>query len=194
MRTHIASVLADTDFSSSGPAIDAAASMAFPRRWLVYRDRAPLGSSTMQHLRTFLGSSRTARSLCAVIAVMAVWNLGCVGFQPLFAGMMGPAARAGMDCDAEGMLVAPATPTRTDQSVSTGGVDRAGSVISAASTDHAAVGHSVSCGCQSCHAPPSGLQAAAVDGASFPLARALNPVTPPCANRAPLVPPPQAVL
>jgi hypothetical protein len=148
----------------------------------------------MHQLRRFLRSSRTARSLCAVIAVMAVWNLGCVGFQPLFAGMIDTAGSAGMDCDAEGMLVAPAAPSRVGQSVNAGGVERIGSAISDASIDHGAVGHSVSCGCQSCHAPPSGLQAVAADGASLPLARALNPVTPPSASRAPLVPPPQAAL
>jgi hypothetical protein len=148
----------------------------------------------MQHLRRFLRSSCIARSLCAVIAVMSVWNLGCIGFQPLVAGMLGTAASAGMDCDAEGMLVAPSTPTRAHPSVNTGGVDRVSSVISAASTDHSAAGHSVSCDCASCHAPPSDLHAVALDGASFPLARALDPVTPPSASRAPLVPPPQAAL
>jgi hypothetical protein len=149
----------------------------------------------MHRLRRILRSSRTARALVALIAVMAVWNLGCIGFQPLFVRMVGSAASMGMVCDTEGMLVAP---TKASQPVAsantTGGVDRTGSAIAAAPNDHGTAGHAVSCGCQSCSAPPSALQGMAAHAASVPLARALTPVTPPSTSRAPLVPPPQAVL
>jgi hypothetical protein len=148
----------------------------------------------MLRLRCFLRASRSSRALFAFVAVMAVWNLGCVGFQPLLARMIGPAASMGMDCDAEGMLVLPTTATRTDQSVSSDKVDPTISAIAAAPTDHGVAGHAVSCGCQSCHAPPSALHFVATDRASVPLARARTPVTPPSTSRAPLVPPPQAVL
>jgi hypothetical protein len=184
------SLLARCQFTCAGSGL-----RFFPPGWLVYRNRAPLGSRIMHHLRCFLRASRTARAAFAFIAVMAVWNLGCIGFQPLLVRMIGSAASMGMECDAEGMLVVPTTASQPDASASaTGGVDRAGSVIAAAPSDHGAAGHPVSCGCQSCHAPPSALQAIAVDGASVPLARALTPATPPSISRAPLVPPPQAVL
>lgn len=156
----------------------------------------------MHRLRCFLRSSRTSRALFAFIAVMAVWNLGCVGFQPLFVRMIGASASMGMVCDAEGML---APPTATSDSTSTStastapsmqmaGVDRVGSTVAATPADHGAAGHAVNCGCQSCHAPPSALQVVAARGPSMPLVRPGAPVTPPSTIRAPLVPPPQAVL
>jgi hypothetical protein len=150
--------------------------------------------STMLRFRSLCRSSRAARAVCAFIAVMAIWNLGCVGFQPLLARMIRPAASMGMDCDAEGMLVAPVTPSRPSPSMNAGGVDRTSSEIVSAPADTGTAGHAVNCGCQSCHAPPSTLQAVEVNGASVPLARALTPLTPPSTSRAPLVPPPQAVL
>ena len=149
----------------------------------------------MHHLRCFLRSSRAARALVAFIAVMAVWNLGCVGFQPLLVHMVGSAASMGMVCDAEGLLAVPTTVSRPNASMNmTGGVDRTGSANATAQTDHGAAGHSVSCGCQSCHAPPSALQVVAADGGSVPLAHTRPPVTPSSTAGAPLLPPPQAVL
>jgi hypothetical protein len=148
----------------------------------------------MKYLRSFLRSSRTFRGLFAVVGVMAVWNLGCVGFQPLFAGMMGSAASMGMNCDAEGMLVAPAAPSHSGPSMTTGEVDPTRFVIAAAQGDHGAAGPPVSCGCQSCSAPPSALQVVTTECGAIPLAGALTPVTPLSTSRAPLVPPPQSVL
>jgi hypothetical protein len=52
----------------------------------------------------------------------------------------------------------------------------------------------MNCGCQSCCAPPSALEFLAADNATVPLARIDNPVTPLSVSRAPLVPPPQAIL
>jgi hypothetical protein len=148
----------------------------------------------MKRLRSFLRSSRISRGLFSIVGVMAIWNLGCVGFQPLFAGMTGSAASMGMNCDSEGMLVAPAALSRPGTSMTAGQIDRTGSVISDAPTDRGSAGHSVSCGCQSCHAPPSALQVVAEVSASVPLAGIRAPVSPPSTNRTPLVPPPQAVL
>jgi hypothetical protein len=166
-------------------------------RLTVNRDRPPLGSSIMLHMRSLLRSSRSSRALCAFIAMMAIWNLGCVGFQPLLVHMIGSSASMGMVCDVEGMLAAPtAAPraTNTDASVAIAGLDRADVTVAAAPLDHGAAGHSVSCGCQSCHAPPSALQVVAAAGVSMPLARTRTPVAPPNTIRAPLVPPPQAVI
>ncbi len=158
-----------------------------------------LRSITMHRLRCFLRSSRISRSLFAFIAVMAVWNLGCVGFQPMLVRLNGSSASAGMVCDAEGMIAAPTVASRstsasTDSSVRNAGSDRASATVATPPTDRGAAGHPASTGCQSCHAPPSAPQLLAANGASVPLARTRAPVTPPSTIRAPLVPPPQGDL
>lgn len=147
----------------------------------------------MHRLRTFLRSSRKSRALFAFIGVMAIWNLGCVGFQPLLVRMIGSAASMGMVCDAEGMLAAP-TASQSEQVVKKADFGQSSAAIAAVPADHGTAGHSVSCGCQSCHAPPSAPQAIAAERAPAPLAGTSSPVAPPSTVRAPLVPPPQAVL
>jgi hypothetical protein len=153
----------------------------------------------MHYLRSRLRSSRISRALLALVAVMAIWNLGCVGFQPLLVRMIGSAASMGMVCDVEGMLAAPTAQSRpassaTEASVVMSGVDRLGAAVAAAPAEGGAAGHAVSCGCQSCTAPPSALPILGADSALMPLARTRTPVTPPNITRAPLVPPPQAVI
>jgi hypothetical protein len=147
----------------------------------------------MHHLRTFLRSSRSSRVLFAFIGIMAIWNLGCVGFQPLLVSAMGSAASMGMVCDAEGMLALP-TSSQSEQVQKKSDIDRGVAVLSAVPDDHGAAGHAVNCGCQSCHAPPSMLQAVAAERAPLPLIRSSAPIAPPSTIRAPLVPPPQAAL
>lgn len=147
----------------------------------------------MHRLRSFLRSSPSSRALVAFIGVMAVWNLGCVGFQPLLVRMIGSAASMGMVCDAEGMLAVPTSP-QSDQEERNAAVAESVAAVTAVPADHGTAGHSVSCGCQSCHAPPSALQDIPTERASVPLALTSAPVAPPSTVRAPLVPPPQAVL
>jgi hypothetical protein len=145
----------------------------------------------MHRLRSYLRSSRSSRGLFAFIGIMAIWNLGCVGFQPLLVHMLG--STASMVCDAEGMLVAPTSP-QSDQAMEKVGSGRSNAVIAAVPVEHGAAGQSVSCGCQSCHAPPSVLPDIVAERASIPLARPGAPIAPPSTIRAPLVPPPQAAL
>lgn len=164
-----------------------------PIRSPVCRHHKPLGSRTMYRLRSFLRSSRSSRALFAIIGVLATWNLGCVGFQPLLVHMIGSAASMGMVCDAEGMLAA-ATSPHSDQVEQKTEIDRSSTAVAPVPADDDTAGHPVSCGCQSCHAPPSALEVIAAERASIPLARTSAPVAPPSTVRAPLVPPPQAVL
>lgn len=147
----------------------------------------------MHHLRSRLRSSRLSRTLVALLGVLAIWNLGCVGFQPLLVRALGSAGSMGMDCDAEGMLAAPSA-SPSDQVVKRADFARSSAVISSVPADHGTAGHPVNCGCQSCHAPPSALAVVAAERIAVPLARTTAPVAPPSTVRAPLVPPPQAVL
>jgi hypothetical protein len=153
----------------------------------------------MHHLRRLLRSSRASRALFAFIGVMTVWNLGCVGFQPLLGSMMGSSASAGVVCDAEGMLVTPTTASSQasvseESSVKPAVPTNVNSTVAAAPTDRDAAGQSMNCGCQSCCAPPSAPRILAVANVAVPLAPIGNHVTPPSISRTPLVPPPQAIL
>jgi len=153
----------------------------------------------MHHLRRLLRSSRICRALFAFIGVMAVWNLGCVGLQPLLVSMIGSSASIGVVCDAEGMLAVPtATPrlssASADSLVRTAAPSNVNATVAAAPSSRDAAGHSVNCGCQSCSAPPSALRTLAAVGATVPLAPIGNPGTPPSTSRTPLVPPPQGTL
>ena len=153
----------------------------------------------MHHLRRILRSSRASRALFACIGVMTVWNLGCVGFQPLLASMIGSSATMGVRCDAEGMLVAAtaaSVPTSVsgESSVKQAAPTSASATVVAAPADRGAAGQSMNCGCQSCCAPPSTMTMLAANDATVPLAAINKAVTPPSISRTPLVPPPQAVI
>jgi hypothetical protein len=113
--------------------------------------------------------------------------------------MIGSSASIGVVCDVEGMLVMPTTaspPASVSEasSVKPAAPASVNSTVAAAPADRDAAGHSMNCGCQSCCAPPSAVGFLAADKATVPLARIDNSVTPPSVSRAPLVPPPQAVL
>ena len=153
----------------------------------------------MQRLRRFLSSSRASRGLVGALALMTIWNLGCVGFQPLLASDVGSAADRGMTSEAEGMLVVPAhvSPTpgnRSDASMTTVGPERGVASISAPGANAGGSRHAAVCGCQSCHAPPSSLQSVDAPASLLPLAPALAIVVPPSTVRTPLDPPPQLAL
>jgi hypothetical protein len=133
------------------------------------------------------------------MGALTVWNLGCVGFQPLLGSMIGSSASIGVVCDVEGMLVMPTTASppasvSEESSVKPAAPTNVNSTVAAAPTDRDAARHSMNCGCQSCCAPPSALGFLTADNATVPLAPIDNPVTPPSISRAPLVPPPQAIL
>ena len=112
----------------------------------------------------------------AVIGLLTVWCLGCSGYDPLLAALLGD--------DVPAMTCASEINGATDVSNATVGQS---AIASAADSDRG-----TDCGCGSCHAPSPQLIALTQPVAPLPTLHRRVAEDAPTPSRTPLLPPPKA--
>ncbi|MDQ6610895.1 MAG: hypothetical protein M3Y64_00560 [Gemmatimonadota bacterium] len=127
------------------------------------------------------------RATRALVGLVTVWCLGCVGYEPIVDSLRGASASTIMDCASmsAGEMVGGSQPTQTMQEA-----------LSLQPTiSEAPVNGAFDCGCGGfCHAVSITYNAVAVSPLNVLKQLQQQPAEPASVSRAPLLPPPQRVV